>query len=59
MARRKRGMIGKVLVLAVLVLAVVGAWTIWHTQAAQDGISAAKKAAGKAERAAKAARKAW
>ena len=56
---RKRGTIGKLLVLVVLALAVVGGYTIWKAKPTQDGISAAKRTAEKAEKAAKAAERAW
>lgn len=56
---RKRGAIGRLVVLVVLALAVVGGWTVWHAQATRDGYTAAKRTYGKAERAAKAAQGAW
>ena len=56
---RKRGSFGKLVVLVVLALAVVGGYTIWKAKPTQDGISAAKRTADRAEKAAKAAEKAW
>lgn len=56
---RKRGTIGKFVVMVVFALAAVGAYTIWKAKPTQDGISSAKKTYDKAERAAKAAGKAW
>jgi hypothetical protein len=56
---RKRGTFSKLMVLAVLVLAVVGGYTVWKAKPTQDGISAAKRTADKAEKVAKAAKKAW
>jgi len=56
---RKRGTFGKLIVLVVLALAVVGGYTIWKAKPTQSGISAAKRTVDKAEKAAKAAEKAW
>jgi len=56
---RKRGTIGKLVVLAVLALAIVGSWTIWKAEATQNGYTTAKKTYNKAEKAAKAAHRAW
>jgi len=56
---RKRGTFGKLVVLAIVVLAVVGAWSIYKTRTAQDGISAAERVAKKTSKAVKAARRAW
>ncbi len=56
---RKRGTFGKLVVLAVLALAVVGGYTLWHTKPVKDGYSAAKRTVDKAEKAAKAAERAW
>lgn len=56
---RKRGSFGKLVVLVVLALAVVGGYTIWKAKPTQDGISTAKKTMNKAEKAAKAAERAW
>jgi hypothetical protein len=56
---RKRGAFGKLILVVVLVLAAVGGYTIWNAKPTQDGISAAKRTADKAEKAAKAAEKAW
>lgn len=59
MARRKYGMFKKMLLLAVLVLAGVGAHTIWKNRTTQDGLDAAKQTVDKAERAVRAAEGAW
>lgn len=56
---RKRGAFGKLIILATLVLAVVGGYTIWKAKPTQNGYSAAKKTYDQASRAAKAAHKAW
>lgn len=56
---RKRGAFGKLMVLVVLALAAVGGYTIWKARPTQDGISAAKRTVDKAEKAAKAAERAW
>jgi hypothetical protein len=56
---RKRGAFGKLVLVAVLVLAAIGGYTIWKSKPAQDGYTTAKKTYDKAERAAKAAHKAW
>lgn len=59
MARRKNGRLAKLMVLCVLGLAAFGAYTIWKAKPTQDGISAAKRTVDKAEKAAKAAERAW
>jgi len=56
---KKRGTFGKLLILAVLALAVVGGYTLWHSKPAEDGVSAAKRTAEKAAKAVQAAEKAW
>lgn len=59
MARKNRGSFSKFMALVVLVLAVVGAYTIWSAKPTQEGVTAAKKTMSRMERAAKAAEKAW
>ncbi len=56
---RKRGTFGKLVLVAVLGLAALGAWTVWHTKPARDGYTAAKRTVEKAGKAAEAAGKAW
>ena len=56
---RRRNIFSKFIILMVLVLAAVGGYTVYNTKTAQDGLSAAQKAASKVEKASKAARKAW
>ena len=59
MARRKSGMFKKFLVLAILVLAGIGAHTIWKNRSTQDGLDSAKDTMNKVEKAARAAERAW
>jgi len=51
MARKRHGLFGRIVMLAILGLALVGGWTIWHAKSARDGYTAAKRTVEKAERA--------
>ena len=59
MARRRNSTLGKFFTVTILVLVLIGGYTLYKTREAQNGIKSAEKTAKKVERVVRAAEKAW